>query len=264
VLTEDNAFIEYQGDTYAVGRKRFSELRGLLETQAGSTNTEDATSFSELCAQQLEAAGADPAACEIDIASWFTNLTNEGIEEVGGEDAVHVHGDADVQQILSDVGELFAALLGPLAGAFDPAQFGVLSGVVEEAAIDVYSGEEDRLLRGLDATISINLAALGAAIDIPFETADGELSVEIADVDAEQTIAPPEGPTRPIDELPGFDLGPFGLALPGVGDIDEIAPEGGGAGGGGGLGKAGGRALEQQDCIAQAADPDEIIDCLNS
>ena len=86
VVTEDNAFVEYNGETYEVGADTFGQVKDQLEAQAGAAEGGDASaSFAEGCKQALEQAGVtDTSGCDIDLSTWLTNLTNEGTEDVGG------------------------------------------------------------------------------------------------------------------------------------------------------------------------------------
>ena len=105
-VTEDNAFVEYGGTAYEVGAEMFNSFKEQIEAQPpkGTTDGGDAaSSFQEGCEQAIEAQGGDPAACDFDIGGWFTNLSNEGTEDLEGDEAVHVSGDVDVAQMLDDL-----------------------------------------------------------------------------------------------------------------------------------------------------------------
>ena len=91
VVTDDNAYVEYNDQAYEVGSDAFAQLREQFEAQAeAATGTDAQGTFQEQCASAIEQAGGDPAACDIDLASWLTNLTNEGTEDVGGTETVHI------------------------------------------------------------------------------------------------------------------------------------------------------------------------------
>ncbi len=227
-VTEDNAYVEVQGRAYEVGRGRFSQLRDEIAAQTDSAESteESSLSFEEFCIRTLEQAGGDASACEIDLATWLTNLTNEGTEEVGGAEAVHISGDADVEQILTDVGELVGAFAGPLLQGLDPSALGTFSELVTEASIDVYSGTDDRLLRRLEADLGLDPSALG--LPLPIGAIEASVSIEIADLNEEQAIeAPadarsldklPRGGPLDLDELGGEDLEGLDLVpIPGAG-----------------------------------------------
>jgi hypothetical protein len=251
VITEDNAYVEYQGDTYEIGTETFRELRDGLEAQAeaagGDVAEVQSLSFREQCELGLEQAGAkDTSACDIDITSWLTNLTNEGTEDVGGAEAIHISGDANVDQILADAGELAGSVPDASVQGFDPSQLGTFSDLVSGASIDVFSGVDDRLLRGLDVNLAIDPSALG--LPVPISNIDVSLSLEIADVNEEQTIEAPEGDVKPIEDLTG------GIPIDAFGGLS-----------GGGLPSPGGAdANKITECLEQAgSDPQALEKCLS-
>ena len=243
-ITEDNAYFDVRGRTYELGTERFAAFTEALAPPDGADSAEESSlSLSEACAQAVEEFGGDPSICDIDVASWLTNLTDEGTEEVGGAEATHISGDADVQQVLTDVGELIGGFAGPLLEGFDPSALGTFSDLVTVASIDIYSGTEDRLLRGLDAELVIDPSALGIPVGIG--TIEGSLSLEIADLNEEQTIEAP-AKARPFEDIPGggFDLGDLDLGL---------LPEGDEGGDG---------AAAAEECLEEAQGLRELEKCL--
>ncbi len=166
---------------------------------------------------------------------------------MGGTTTTHISGDANIEKILDDIGNIASSVPSAASSGFDPSQLGLVSGAVSDASIDVYSGTEDSVLRKLEANLTIDPSALGA----PSEQI-GEITisfaVEIDGLNEEQTISAPENP-KPIADLlqsSGLDLG----ALGGLGGVSGSGGSGGAAGGG-----------EYLDCIQQAQTPDEINAC---
>ena len=254
VITEDNAFVEYNGETYEVGADTFSQVKDQLEAQAGAAEGADASaSFTEGCKQALEQAGVtDTSGCDIDLSTWLTNLTNEGTEDVGGADSIHIQGDANVEQILTDIGNIAAAVPDAAASGFDPSQLSQFSDAVTDASIDVYSTTEENLLSKFDLNLSIDPAAIAGGGLVPIDSVDVGFSVEIADLNQEQTIDAPTDAKPLSDLVGGADLGALG-GVPGLG-------AGGGSGGSGGSGSGD----EYLQCLNQATTPDEITACSNS
>jgi hypothetical protein len=211
VLTDDNAFVEYNDGTYELGADTFAPLKEQLEAQAD--------------AQAEESPASIQAACE----PALTNVTNEGTEDVGGSDSTHIHGDANLDQILADIGGIVAAVPGLSSQGFDPSQLQLLEGAVDSASVDVYSTTDDNLLSKLDVNLTLDLTAIaGSAASVPVSTVDATFGYEVADINEEQSIEAPSD-AQPIDELfadLGIDLGDLG-ALGGLGGL-------GGTGGGGG------------------------------
>ncbi len=253
VLSEDNAYVEYNDTAYELGTETFAPLKEQIEAQADAEQLESGASFQTACEQALaQAGGGDVSACDIDLVSWLTNVTNEGTEDVGGAESTHLHGDANLDQILDDIGGIVAAVPGLSQQGFDPAQLQLLEGAIETATVDVYSTTDDNLLSKLDLNLTLDLTTLGTGV-VPVSTVDVALGYEVADINEEQTIEAPSE-AEPIDQLfsdLGIDFGDLG-ALGGLG--------GAGLGGGGGAGAPDLDAYSQ--CVEQAgSDVDAINEC---
>jgi hypothetical protein len=259
VVTEDDAFVEYNGQAYDVGSDTFNQLKEQMEKQADQADTSSgdaATSFKEGCEQAIEAQGGDPSACDFDLSGWFTDLSNDGTEDVGGASTTHVSGNVDVAQMLTDFVGLAQSIPGA-EGQIDESQLGQVEDAVTDASFDVYSGEDDDLLRKLDANVTIDPSAIAGAAPVPIDSVDLSFSVEISDVNEDQTIEAPSG-AKPIDEL----LQQFG----GLGGLGGLGALGGGDLGdlGGGGGGAGGNSDAYLECVQDAGnDPEEAAKCLD-
>lgn len=266
-ITEDNLYVTYQDQAYEVGTDMFSQLKDSIEASAGQAQDaqsgDAASSFREGCEQALEAQGGDPSACDFDLSGWFTNLTNDGTEDLDGTSVVHVSGDVDVGQIANDLVGIAQTVPGA-SGQVDQAQVDQLESAISEASFDVYSGEDDNILRKLDLNLSIDPSAVESATPVPVDSVDLGFSLGIGDVNEEQTIEAPSG-AKPIDELLSqfglSGLGQFGggglggLGGGGLGDL------GGSAGGGTGSGGASDAYLQ---CVQAAGnDPQEAAKCLD-
>jgi hypothetical protein len=248
VVTDDNAYVEYQDQAYEVGTDTFSQLRDAFETQAeaaGGDSSADQGTFQEQCASAIEQAGGDASACDIDLESWLTDLSNDGTEDVGGTETIHISGDANIERILTDIGNLASSVPQASSSGFDPSQLSAASSAVTDASIDVYSGADDHVLRKLDVNLTIDPSAIAPGGAVPIGEITISFAVEIDGLNETQTIEAPSG-AKPISELLsnlGVDPSVLGGALGAAG----------GAGGG-----AGGDYLQ---CVQQATTPAEINDC---
>lgn len=267
IVTEDNAFVEYGGNTYEVGTDTFSQFKQLAESAAAQqTESSKGLSFGEAftqqCQSQLQAAGGDPAACEIDFQSWLTDLTSEGTADVEGTQTDQVSGALDAQTMLGDIVELGSSLPQAASGGVPTEQqVQQIADAVQEASFDLYSGTEDRILRGLDLNLAIDPSSIPGAAGSGVESVDASFSMRLGAVNEEQTIEAP-GDAQPIEDLLG-QLGVDPAALGGLGAL----------GGGGGLGATpgqdaggasvpgGGDSQAYLDCIAQAQTPEDINAC---
>jgi hypothetical protein len=256
VVTSDNAYVEYNGKNYEVGSDTFKQVKDQLEAQAGAASSSGApTSFAEGCQQALEQAGAtDTSGCDIDLQSWLPDPSNEGTEDVGGTSTIHIHGDLDVQKVLTDIGNLAGAFPGASAQGFDPSQLGAFSDAVTEASMDVYSGQDDHLLRKLALHLTIDPSVIaGGAVSVPIDKIDITFGVELDDVNQQQTISAPSG-AQPISQL----LSDLGISAGDLGSIPGL-----GTSSSGGSGSSGGSSSSDYfQCLQQAGnDPKAINKC---
>jgi hypothetical protein len=238
VATEDNAFVEYQGQAYEIGPKAFAQFkRAYIRSAQASEATEAGDSSADIFAQL----GIDPS-------DWLSNLSNEGDEDVEGTETVHIHGDADIAKIVSDLGTISEQV--PNAPPLGQAELDQVASAVQDASIDVYSGKDDRLLRKLSLSLTIEPPASAGT---PVTSVDVDFSMTFSDVNEPQTIAAPSS-ARPFRDL-ADQLGLGGL--PGVGGLPGL---GGGAGGVGG----GGPGEDYLSCIEKAQTAEDYNKCAES
>jgi hypothetical protein len=275
IVSEDNAFVEYQGETYEVGKELFNQFKQAAEQSAAQAEEtqEEGGSIGDTvrasCEQSVEQAGGDTSACDIDFSSWLTDLESEGTEDIEGTETDHISGSLNVEQVFSDLVGLSAATG---EAEVPEEQLDQASEVVSDASFDLYSGVDDRILRGLDFNLGLDPSALPGAEAVGIDGADVSFSLRLSGVNEPQTIEAPSG-ARPLDDLLGqFGLG--GLPLGGLGGGLGSDLGGGGGGGlydfdgpggvtpGGGGGGGGGSQDAYLDCISEAQTPDEINACV--
>jgi hypothetical protein len=231
VATTDNAYVEYQGQAYEVGSSFFNRLKTLSEQslrQAQARGNQNSSVFERL--------GIDPR-------SWLTNVSNEGDEDVGGTETIHIHGDADVEQIVSDLARIAERAPGDAAQALDPADLDQVKSAIQDASLDVYSGKDDYILRRLSLSLVIEPPA--GAGDVEVSSVNVDFSLTLSDVNAAQKITAPSG-AKPISGLLD-DLG--------LGDLGVLP-----SGGNGGVGGDGGPSQAYLNCIENnPADPGKCV-----
>jgi hypothetical protein len=236
VTTEDNAFVEYQGQAYEVGSAIFQQFKTAYEqsvrrSQAQGDNQDASTIFDRL--------GVDPQ-------TWLTNLSNEGDEDVEGTDTIHIHGDADVGQIVSDFAKIAQRVPGASAPNLDQVQLDQVKDSIKEASLDVYSGKDDHILRKLSVSLVIEPPA--SAGDTGVSSVNLDLSVTLSDVNEPQTISAPSD-AQPIAGL---------LRQLGLSSLGSIGSSGGTSGG---VGGGGGPSSDYLKCIEDATTAAEIQSC---
>ena len=306
VITSDNAYITFQGETYEIGTDLFSTLQDTFAQAAalgglsgGTTGAEGSTTtaaqtFDEQCTTTLEALGGNAAACDtIDVYSWFS-LTNEGEEDVEGTATTHIRGEVDVAAAIDNINAAIEASEISGATAIPEEDAATAESAVESLTFDVYSGNEDRLLRGFDLDLTLDPSAIPEASAEGITGINGGLSFRIGGVNEPQTIEAPAD-AQPLDDL----LSQYGLSaadleaqlgamsslgLGGVGSTDlggsdlgdlggsdlggsEDFGLGGGSGGSGGSGGGGGGGDdfgdEYADCILESTSNNPFKECEN-
>jgi hypothetical protein len=250
-ITSDNAYVTYKGQAYEVGARVFKQLQSRYAQANAQNQGQKGQSFTQACEQAVQQGGGDASVCDIDFTNWLTNVTNEGTESVGGTDAIHISGDANVKQIFSDISRVAEQLPGASAQGFSPSQLSQLEPAVKSATIDVYSGADDHLLRKLDFDLTLDLSALAGGSAIPVSTVDVTFSLAFSDVNSTQTVTAPENP-KPISKLGVGGLGPLGSLGGSTGTSGGAAKV---PGGGGGPSQA------YLDCVQKAKGADELSKC---
>jgi hypothetical protein len=236
ITTKDNAYVEYQSQAYEVGADAFKQFAAAY---AKSSKQAQAKQGSQDTSGLFKRFGIDPS-------TWLTNITNEGTTDVEGASTIHIHGDADVAQIVSDLQAISQATSGASTPQLTPDQLNQAKDSIQNASIDVYSGTDNHLLNKLALTLTI---APPASAGSTVSSIDINFSVTLADVNQPQTISAPSNP-KPLSDL----LGQFGLggAIPGLGGSPSLAPP---------SGTGGGTSSAYLKCVQQATSPDEINAC---
>ena len=235
-VTDDAAFVTVDGQAYAVDDPTFSSLSAAFaqssQQQQGDTGS---AVFDQL--------GIDPA-------SWLTDVSNEGTEEIDGTETVHITGTADVAQIVAD-----AQAIDPTGNALGETASQQLADAVQSATVDVYTGAEDTLLRRLDVSVAIeDPGSAGAVLSF-------DLSIGVNGVNEDQSIEAPAD-AKPIDELVPGGLGALaGGALGGAGLGGASGDTGTGGTGGDAGGTVPGFTPEYQDCVSAAKSEADFSEC---
>jgi hypothetical protein len=203
-VTEDQGFVEYQGDAYEVPPELLAAFRQAYQEQAQAADASQSDADAGAIFDQL---GINPQ-------DWIVDPTNEGTEDVEGTDSIHISGGVDVERLLSDLSDV-AASTGAPSGELGTDELDLITGAVNEATVDVYSGEDDHILRRLDLSLAIQPPEDAGAGDVG--RADVSFSLTLSDLNEDQEFTAPES-ARPLTELLdklGVDLGPLaGLSAP--------------------------------------------------
>lgn len=181
VSTGAHGWIQIGGKAFALPDSTFTGL--------GKARSSGATGPSGL---QLSDIGVDPR-------RWLTDPKVVGTETLAGARVTHVSSGVDIGRLLEDLGNVLgdAGKLGlnGVAGVgsiLSPASRVKLEQSITAAHVDVWSGEQDRLLRRITVVAKVR--------------GDGgrpgtiRLQLSLADLNKPQPIGPPANP-RPLSEL---------------------------------------------------------------
>ncbi len=243
ILTGDRAFVSFQDTDYEVPAAAVRQI---------------ATTFAQVSRQNqqesAQAGGNFLASIGIDPTNWLTDLSNEGTTEVEGTETIQISGQADVPRLVADIRKIAqnapdaAQQVAP--GQLD--QLDQLSGIVESADFDIYTGADDNVLRKIEASIVLNPPGGGESAT---ESLSLDLALTLSELNEPQEISAPAN-AEPLDSL----LGQFGVDAGSLGDLGS-ALEGAGAapGGSGGSPQAGGSTGEPSSSASQA-----YLECLQT
>ncbi len=208
-VTDDNAFVEYQGESYEAGPELFSQFK---EQYAAQQPEQRPT---------LESFG-------IDVASWLKDPKVEDGDEIGGDATRVVTGSVDVETVVRNLYEAsksdafrqqFERQGQTMPEIPEPSDEDIqkVAGAVDELTLEVNVDDNDFVRR----------VAIAGDFTVPEDTGDGELkggSVSLAytleKVDIDPQIEGPANP-KPLSEL----LQQFPL-LGGLGAGLSQAPQG--------------------------------------
>lgn len=206
--TGDAAFVDFQGTDYEVPAEVFQQLATNYTQLQAQT---EARAEEQGSANFLSSIGIDPT-------NWLTNVSNEGIENVEGDEVIHISGQADIPKLVDDLQAIAENAPETAQRQVSPADLSQLEQLAENidtADFDIYTGADDDVLRKFEADVSLKPAAGDEGSP---DTVNFKFSIGFSDVNEPQEIAPPADP-QPLQGLLdslGVDpstLGGIGSAL---------------------------------------------------
>src|SRR5687768_17063090 len=191
LTTGDAAFISYQGTNYKVPDSQFRRYKRQIERDARRDNQDSNFSLAQL--------GINPR-------NWIENPKNEGTEEVGGAETIHVTADVDVKAFVDDLDDLLqrASSLGvqnqQVPQELTKRQKDQIEEAIEDVRFDLWTGEQDRILRRIEVEFGFRLPRELRQDAQGVERGNVKMALEISDVNQDQEINPPSN-ARPLSEL---------------------------------------------------------------
>ncbi len=248
VSTGDKGFLTFQDQNFAIGDELFASFKtGYQQAQKESGDSEGGPTFKAL--------GIDPL-------RWLGGAKDAGTQDVGGTSTTHITATIDVPKFLLDINTLLGKAddLGVAGQAqaqvpttLTAQQRTQIAEAVKSAKVDVYSGEDDRLLRRLAVVLTFDVPQASREDAGGLQAGTLKLDLTIADLNQKQTITAPQN-ARPLEELTS-QLGGGGGAVTGAAGAAAPAAPTGDAGASGDPGTDTGGA--------PAANP-EYLECLDA
>jgi hypothetical protein len=241
ISTGDQAFVTFQGTDYAVPQQLYDEFTTTYAQLQGQSNAGKSANLFK--------------ALNISPANWLTDLKNDGTEDVEGTKTIHISGSADVSKLVEDL-KAIAQKAGSAVGNVNTQQLDQLNDVVKTGDIDVYSGEDDKLLRRFQ--IHVDLKPPAGTPGAP-DSLSVDIQLNFADVNNPETFTAPAN-TKPLGDLfqsLGVSPGQLGGALRGGLGTSGALPESGGSTAA--PSASGVQAYEQ--CLSQASGSAELQKC---
>lgn len=245
ITTGDKGYVRAQQRTFELPAELFQTFKRSYEQSQGRRPANQTT---------LQSLGIDPI-------NWLEDPEEEGTEEVGGADTVHISSKVNVRAFLDDIDQILqkapaAATGGRVPRRLTPEQRRQAEEAIEDATFDVWTGEDDKILRKLEVKLRFVVPEDRRREANGLESGDVALTVELGEVNEDQTIEAPAN-ARPLEDIE--DLGIFGGAggSGSSGSDDSGQGEDGGAGGGttgGTTGAPSGEGGEQLDEYARCLD----------
>lgn len=257
VSTGDKGFLKFQGQAFAVSDQLYSQFKQGYAEQA------------KCAEEQGDGGGVTFQSLGIDPRRWLRDPRIAGDEEVGGAQTTHIVAGIDVPRFLEDVNRVLTRAGGPQQQ--DPCadeqqgnqpestpgrqlteqQRRQIAEAVRDARIEVWTGEDDRILRRANVAVRFEVPEGSRQNARGLSRGDVQFDLTIADVNEDVDITAPEN-AQPLEQL----LQRFGGQVPGLGGGAQ-APQGGAQDGGGRAAQGGGGAAqggsEYQQCVAEAA-----------
>ena len=213
ISTGNQAFVNFQGTNYAVPQQLYDEFT---------------TTYAQLQGQSSSSKSANLLkALNISPANWLTDLKNEGTADVEGTQTIHISGSANVSKLVEDL-KAIAQRAGSAVGNVNTQQLNQLNDVVQSGDIDVYSGENDKLLRRfqIHADLKPPPGTPGAPDSLTID-----IQLNFADVNKPETFTAPANaePLNNLFQSLGVNPGQLGNALRGGLGTGGALPESGGS-----------------------------------
>jgi hypothetical protein len=198
-LLSDHGFLAYEGTEYEINAEYFRLAKPTFLPPKPGQGKKGKVSALSACQE---------AAAALDLASFGTNLRNEGSADVDGASTTKISGDLDVSAALGALVELAEdpscdaqlAAAGRSAGELEELE-GELAGAVKKAHVEIYVGDDDIIRKVAGELVAEPKGAHGQV------EADFELT--LSEVNEDPEIESPAKAKPILYWLGGLGVDPF-------------------------------------------------------
>jgi hypothetical protein len=179
--TGTKGYVTFQGQSYQLPQATYQRLE---------------SSFAQLGSSAGSSRGSGVLArLGIQPEHWLVNPRVVGNEALGGTNTTHITAGINVPALVGDLNTFLmrASSVGASAAnlprGISPAERQKIAQAIQTAAIDVWTGADDKTLRRLDLRLSLDLTGQTAALLGPRATV--ALTMQYANLNQPQTIVAP-------------------------------------------------------------------------
>jgi hypothetical protein len=249
--TGDKLFVNFRGTEYVMPDSQFERFKRQLQRAQ---------------AEDERRKSPDLATLGIKPNDWLKDASDEGTEDVGGTETIHIKGGVDVQKMLADFDRLLKQTgklnlsreqLNQLPQGIPESTRDQIEQSLKKAELDIYTGKDDKVLRKIDAKIEFDVPETLRTQAGGLQSGELDVSLEITDVNEPQTINEPKS-AKPLSELQR-ELG--------TGGFGALGSQGGSGGSGNGSGSQNGSGPSREQsrrylrCVQSAQGTEELNKC---
>jgi hypothetical protein len=173
----------------SVGDRAFLLQRGVAHRVPSALWTELRQARRRIAAYAQGGAATAPGVLGLDPRSWLKDVKDEGETQLDGVTTKHVSASVDAGRLVRDLAPL--ARQGGVEVALPPNLDKTVAKVVKQADVDVYVGQEDRILRRLRVALDLDFGQVSAAAGDQVGRAKILLDFRLTDVNEPQSIKAP-------------------------------------------------------------------------
>ena len=189
VSTGEKGFVTFQAQPYVLSDELYKQFRDGYAEQAKSDDGDEGVSFKSL--------GVDPQ-------RWLRDPESNGTEEVGGVETIRITAGIDVPRLLEDVNRILARAPEvegqPRARQLTEDERRRIADAIEEAKLELWTGEEDKILRRLNVQLSFDVPEESRSQLQGLTSGTIRFDLGLGDINGDQEITEPEN-ARPFEEL---------------------------------------------------------------